>query len=116
MRTSPEEAVEKLDSSSAFESDPYTRSRSLTPRPPLRNEVVSLFYLGKIGETEPKALVLKLRYLARAGSVSDGFPRFREDESGRVGSSLTLPALVFTGNRNSAISKGASRSLASQIG
>jgi hypothetical protein len=35
---------------------------------------------------------------ARAGSVSDVFPRFSEDESGREGSSLTLPALAIQRN------------------
>jgi hypothetical protein len=34
-----------------------------------------------------------MRYVARAGSVSDGFTRFNEDESSRESSSLTLPAL-----------------------
>jgi hypothetical protein len=33
--------------------------------------------------------------------IIDGFLRFNERKSGREGSSLTLPAHVFTGNRNS---------------
>jgi hypothetical protein len=54
---------------------------------------------------DPRHHVLKGRFSSRAGSVSDGFPRLNEDESDREGSSLTLPALVFVGNRNSATPK-----------
>jgi hypothetical protein len=41
----------------------------------------------------------------RAGNVCDGFTSFREDEPGREGSSLMLPARAFIENRKSATSK-----------